>query len=217
MGKFFAAVASIFMLMLLFGVFGWGLILWPLGILGGAWAIWGLISYTSSRRQAKAEAARLQPLRTKEEIGRLEAEQGIPVATEGSCTQCGKPLAVHAKFCAYCRAPTVRYAMICPQCRTRNFEDARYCAECGADLSPATDEASEGSSDPAQSPDLAPTNQPDESWICPYCTGHNPDHSYSVCRHCARRDQNWVVIHPSKRRDEEEVLRSKSLAKTSRS
>lgn len=116
---------------------GWGIILWPLGVGGGA-VIVLLVSWHSYWKiQAFPEVKRLRALDLKESIGRLEAEQGIALLTDGSCHECGRPLAASAKFCAYCCAPTVRYANICPQCRTRNFEDASFCAACGASLSRA--------------------------------------------------------------------------------
>jgi hypothetical protein len=117
--------------------FGWGIILWPLAVGGGAVILLSVSWHTYRKIQAHPEAKRLRALDLKESIGRLEAAQGIPVASDGSCPQCGEPLTADAKFCAYCRAPTVRYAMICPQCRNRNFEDALYCAECGASLTRA--------------------------------------------------------------------------------
>ncbi|HEY8325854.1 MAG TPA: zinc ribbon domain-containing protein [Ktedonobacterales bacterium] len=117
--------------------FGWGIILWPLAVGGGAVILLTVSWHTYRTIQALPETKRLRALDLKESIGRLEAAQGIPVASDGSCPQCGEPLAADAKFCAYCRAPTVRYAMICPQCRNRNFEDAVYCAECGAALTRA--------------------------------------------------------------------------------
>ena len=131
--------------------FGWGIIFWPLGVGGAAVILMSVSWHTYRAIQAHPAKMRLRALNLKESIGRLEAAEGIPVATDGSCSQCGEPLAADAKFCAYCGAPTVRYAMICPQCRTRNFEDAIYCAECGAPLTPALDAAQAQAALPAPS------------------------------------------------------------------
>lgn len=139
---------------------GWGIILWPLGVVGGAVIVLSLTWRVYRAIQAYPETKRLRALNLKESIGRLEAAQGIPVATEGDCPQCGEPLAADAKFCAYCCAPTVRYAMICPHCRTRNFEDALYCAECGANLASALDPADSQAALPEPSHALSPTREP---------------------------------------------------------
>lgn len=114
----------------MFQDYGWAVVLWPGGILT---ALCVLAVGVSAINQW-VNAPQRRALATKEAVGRLEAEQGIPVATEGTCRACGKALVVGAKFCAYCKTPTVRSALICPDCKTRNPEDANWCAECGAAL-----------------------------------------------------------------------------------
>lgn len=85
-----------------------------------------------------AKRQRQREVELRKRIGELEAAQGIPLTTDGTCAHCGKPLLAEARFCSYCHAPTARTPRICPACGTRNAEDAAWCGACGAALTPTT-------------------------------------------------------------------------------
>ncbi len=120
----------------LLDVYGWGLVLWPAAILAvliGAYFVIRRAARLRGRREREALALRRR-------IAQLEAEQGIPLATEGACAQCGQPLIAGARFCSYCKWPTQRMAQVCERCGTRNAPDAVWCGACGTEL-PVEDEA----------------------------------------------------------------------------
>ena len=114
--------------------FGWGflaqLLLIPVAIIAAAVLAWHTIHWLLHRRERR----RRRVLAMQRRIAKLEAEQGIPLMTEGACPQCGKPLLASAHFCSYCKAPTPRTALVCAVCGTRNAGDAMWCGACGAPL-----------------------------------------------------------------------------------
>lgn len=115
---------------LLFQVYGWGLILWPAAFIAALVLLWYAarrIAHWRTRHQRRALALRGS-------IARLEAEQGIPLITDGACPECGKPLIAGAHYCSYCKAPTPRVARVCALCGTRNAGDAIWCGACGLAL-----------------------------------------------------------------------------------
>lgn len=115
---------------LLFQVYGWGLILWPVAFLAALALLW-----YAARRLARLRGRRQrQRLALQRQIAKLEAEQGFPLMTEGACASCGMPLIANAHFCSYCKAPTPRTARACPLCGTRNAGDASWCGACGEAL-----------------------------------------------------------------------------------
>lgn len=115
---------------LLFQVYGWGLILWPVAVIAAVVLLW----YTVRRIAHWRTRHQRQALALRRNIARLEAEQGIPLLTEGACPDCGKPLIAGAHYCSYCKAPTPRTAHACALCGTRNAGDAIWCGACGAAL-----------------------------------------------------------------------------------
>ncbi len=52
------------------------------------------------------------------------------------CTNCGKHLAVNAKFCSRCgqRADKAPAPVSCGKCGVENLPDARFCNSCGERL-----------------------------------------------------------------------------------
>jgi hypothetical protein len=125
-----ALVILLILGIVLFPVFGWGLILWPVLLIAAAV---GLIFGVRWLRRARARRHQ-RALALRQRIARLEADQGIPLLNEGTCAACGKPLIASARFCSYCRAPTERVAQVCEACGTRNAGDAEWCGACGAAL-----------------------------------------------------------------------------------
>lgn len=119
---------------LLIPVYGWGfllgLVLWPAMLFVMAGALWYGVRQIGRQHEQRQQEA----LATRRRIAQLEAEQGIPLVTEGTCPQCGKPLLAGAHFCSYCKTPTARTALVCAVCGTRNAGDAIWCGACGAPL-----------------------------------------------------------------------------------
>lgn len=131
-------------LAVLFPFYGWALVVWPVAIIAGCVLLFYALRF-SLRRLARLRRERAErALVLRRNIARLEAEQGIPLLTDGTCAHCGKPLIADARFCSYCKAPTRRADRICDDCGTRNAGDAAWCGECG---SPLTDEGA--ASEPA--------------------------------------------------------------------
>ena len=125
-----AGILFLIITVLLFEVYGWGLIIWPAAVLAALALLW----YTIRRLANRRERRRQQALAVQRRIIKLEAEQGIPLMTEGKCPNCGKPLIAGAHFCSYCKAPTPRMAHVCTVCGTRNAYDATWCGACGTPL-----------------------------------------------------------------------------------
>lgn len=118
----------------LFPYFGWALIVWPIGIIAGCVALFYAVRYTLRRAALLRQRHARRTLALRREIARLEAEQGIPLLTDGTCASCGKPLIAEARYCSYCKAPTGHTARVCEECGTRNAGDAVWCGACGAAL-----------------------------------------------------------------------------------
>ncbi len=129
------AVILLIVAVLLFSVYGWAVVVWPAIFLALAGAIVGAIRYRQGLRARRVR----QALELRRSIARMEAEQGVPLLTDGSCTECGQPLIAGARYCSYCKAPTERLAQVCEVCGTRNAHDAAWCGACGAAL-PEEDE-----------------------------------------------------------------------------
>lgn len=134
-----AGIILILIGVVLISVFGWPITGWgflvqllliPVAVIAATALAWYLIHWLSHRRERR----RRQVLAMQRRIAKLEAEQGIPLMTEGACPQCGKPLLTGAHFCSYCKAPTPRTALVCATCGTRNAGDAIWCGACGTPL-----------------------------------------------------------------------------------
>lgn len=125
-----AGIVLLIVAALLFGVYGWGLLLWPIVVVGALALLWYAVRRISGRRARRQREA----LAVQRRIAKLEAERGIPLVTEGACPNCGKPLISGAHFCSYCKAPTPRTALVCAACGTRNAGDAIWCGACGTPL-----------------------------------------------------------------------------------
>jgi hypothetical protein len=131
-----AIIVLIIVAALLFGVYGWATVIWPTIVLAVAAAI-----YLAIRQQQRQRARRVhRSLELRRNIAKLEAEQGIPLMTEGPCPYCGHQLIAGARFCSYCKTPTQRIALVCERCGTRNASDAVWCGACGAELPAAVEE-----------------------------------------------------------------------------
>jgi hypothetical protein len=130
-----AAVILLIVAGLLFWVYGWAVIVWPAIFLTLAVAIFVAIRYQRGLRARKVR----QVLELRRSIAQMEAEQGVPLLTDGTCKECGQLLLAGARYCSYCKAPTERKAQVCEVCGTRNAHDAAWCGVCGAAL-PEEDE-----------------------------------------------------------------------------
>lgn len=118
----------------LFPYYGWALVVWPVAIIAGCVVLFYALRY-SLRRLARLRGRRARrALEMRRSIARLEAEQGIPLLTDGACANCGKPLIAGAHYCSYCKAPTKHAAQVCDHCGTRNAGDAIWCGTCGSPL-----------------------------------------------------------------------------------
>lgn len=118
----------------LFPYYGWALVAWPIAIIAGCVVLFYAARYALRRVVRLRRQRQMRALALRREIARLEAEQGIPLLTDGTCASCGKPLIADARFCSYCKAPTQRTARICAGCGARNAGDALWCGACGASL-----------------------------------------------------------------------------------
>ena len=130
---------------------GWWLVWVPLSVLllcvDGIWIT-----------DAIQNARRGRPILLKKHVSELEAAARLPLAIEGTCGSCGKPLISGAKFCSYCHAEAHLVDSICAACGTRNAPDARWCGACGAALLPEPTEPVEPTepAEPAPTPSIAP-------------------------------------------------------------
>jgi hypothetical protein len=134
-----AAVILLIVAVVLFELYGWAVIVWPAIMLGVVLALYLALRYQRGLRGRKVR----QALALRREIARLEAEQGVPLLTDGACKECGQLLIAGARYCSYCKAPTERKAQVCDICGTRNAHNAAWCGACGAAL-PEEDEVAAG-------------------------------------------------------------------------
>lgn len=56
---------------------------------------------------------------------------GVEGVTQNTCSKCGTPNPVGAKFCSKCGNPLTKK---CPYCGTENDDGAQYCNNCGKKL-----------------------------------------------------------------------------------
>jgi hypothetical protein len=125
-----AALILLIIAVVLFKVYGWAVLVWPAIVLVVAAAMVLAILFLRRRDERRLQRA----LALRRRIATLEAEQGIPLMTDGICPQCGQQLIAGARFCSYCKTPTDRVALACEKCGTRNAPDAVWCGACGAEL-----------------------------------------------------------------------------------
>lgn len=133
--------------LVIFPYYGWALIVWPVAVIAGCVALYFAARYTLRRARELRHRHARRAIALRRDIARLEAEQGIPLLTEGTCAACGKPLIAEARFCSYCKTPTRRTARVCEGCGTRNAGDARWCGACGASLA-ESDAETDASAEP---------------------------------------------------------------------
>lgn len=113
--------------------FGWAALFWPLGIIVGGVAL--LVAINGKHWWSLNQLHKERTLRLR--ISELEAQQGLPLPTDGLCEACHEPLLVDAKFCSYCHTPTSRENRVCATCGARNAVNARWCGACGASVLPS--------------------------------------------------------------------------------